>query len=268
MTKLKYYNDKDPWMLAEDIPDMDFFFSDIWITCFVNEFKYPSGRAYKKVLGIYKGFHLWFYFGEKDSKEFGDHLVNKFLKNPEFTKKINSQIIVEADKLRNFSEKLPEENLAKLSNKKLWEIYNKHDEIHTHYYQWCWIPVAVDMFHNNLTEKLKQYLRSIDVPENKINEYLVTLTQPTKKSLIQIEQEEFLQIAIEISKIPEQRKLFSDYFKLLKKQAMLKLELNIHTPEYEEFLENKMTDLASRIDRNILKKIEKHYQKYFYVKFM
>ena len=27
MTKIKYLEDKDPWMLAEDIPDMDFFFS-------------------------------------------------------------------------------------------------------------------------------------------------------------------------------------------------------------------------------------------------
>ncbi len=268
MDKLKYYNNDDKWLLAEDIPDMDFFFSDIWITCFTNEFEYPTGRAYQKVLGIYKGFHLWFYFGEKDSKELGDHLVNKFLKNPNFTKKINKQIIIEADKLRNFAKKLPGDNLNKLTNKKLWQIYKQHDKIHTQYYQWCWIPVAVDMFHNNLTEKLKQFLRSINITENKINEYLVILTQPTKKSLIQIEQEDFLKIAIKINKNSKQKKIFSNYFKLLKRQATLKLELNIHTPEYEKFLEKEIAKLVDKIDKTILKEIEKYYYKYFYVKFM
>ena len=49
MSQPKYLKDKDPWMLAEDIPDMDFAFGQIWLSCFVNEFAKHSGRAYKKI---------------------------------------------------------------------------------------------------------------------------------------------------------------------------------------------------------------------------
>ncbi len=65
-------------MLAEDIPDMDFAFGQIWLSCFVNEFAKPAGRAYKKILAIFKGYHLWFYYGEKDSNRVGEHIVKKF----------------------------------------------------------------------------------------------------------------------------------------------------------------------------------------------
>ncbi len=266
--RLKYFTDKDPWMLAEDIPDMDFFFSQIWLSCFVNEFKHPAGRAYKKILAIYKGYHLWFYFGEKDSYLEGEHIVNKFIKNPQFTREINKQIIVEADKLRTFAERVPEDNLEKLTNKKLWELYKKHFDAHKHYYQWCWIPVGVDMFHNNLTEKLKRHLRSLNVDENKVNEYLVILTQPTSKSLIQLEQDQFLEIASLIYKNKEQAQLLKNYFRLIKRQATLKYELNVHTPKYEKFLEDKIKNIVDKIDKKILIRLQNHYQNYFYVKFM
>ena len=196
MSQSQYVNDQDPWVLAEDIPDIDFFFSQIWLSCFVNEFKSPSGKAYKKILAIYKGYHLWFYYGEKDSKEVGEHLVEKFINDPKFIKQANKEIINTADKLREFCNNLPETKLDKYSNKDLWNFYNKHDQLHTKYYQWGWLPVAVDMFHSNFTEKLKQYIKNLDVPEDKTNEYLISLTQPTQKSLIQIEQEEFLKLAI------------------------------------------------------------------------
>ena len=211
MPKLKYLHDKDPWILGENIPECDLFFSQIWLSGFTNEFKSPAGRAYKKTLTIYKGYHLWFHFGDQDSYKVGENLVNKFLSRPEFTQKVNQEIIKEADKLRSFANKLPDNNLPKLTNQQLYDYYHQHDKVHTNYYRWCWIPVAVDMFQNNLTNKLKQYLKGINVPENKINEYLVLLTYPTKKSLIQQEQEEFLYIADTIFKNKQQKKLFFSF---------------------------------------------------------
>lgn len=237
MKKPKYLNDKDPWMLGEDIPDMDFFFSQIWISGFSNEFHRSTGRSYKRTMSIHKGYHLWFYYGKQDSKIVGDHLVKRFLKNPGYVKKVNEKIISTSDALRQFAKKLPTENLDKLSNKQLANFFKIHDQLHSTYYQWGWMPVAVDMFHNNLTEKLKQYLRSIDVTEDKVNEYLIVLTQPTKKSLIQVEQEEFLNIAATIQKDPYHKKLFSQNLATVKKG----------------------------IKPKIFKLIEKHYHKYFYV---
>lgn len=268
MLKFKYLYDKDPWMLAEDIPDIDFFFTQIWLSCFVNEFNWPGGKAYKKILSVHKGYHQWFYFGEKDSKEVGDHLVDKFLKNSDFVKKVNKEIIRWADILRNYCDTLPETKLDKYTNRQLWQFYKKHDEIHTKYYQWSWIPVGVDMFHPNLTERLKQYLQNIGIKQEKINEYFVLLTQPTKKSLIQIEHEEFLKIAIKIKTDNYHRKLFEQLFKKFKEQDVARFGYETHSKEYEELLEKSVDEIKDKIKPTIYNLIQKHYQKYFYVAHM
>lgn len=261
-------NDQDQWMLGEDIPDMDLFFAQIWLSCFANEFIDSTGKPYKKIMTIFKGQHLWFYFGEKDSNEVAQNIVDKFISNPKFANQVNEKIIHEADKLRNYANILPETNLGKLSNQELWKYYFEHDQIHTYYYEWCWIPVAVDMFHNNLTNVLKDHLKELGVNENKINEYFVILTQPTQKSLIQQEQEEFLKIAIQIQKDKYHKKLFKDLFKLFEEKNAMPYGLATHTPQYENLLEKKMDLIRDKIKLPVYKLIEKYYEKYFYVKFM
>jgi phosphohistidine swiveling domain-containing protein len=267
-TGLKYLADQDPWMLGEDIPDMDFFFSQIWLSSFANEFKKTAGVAYKKIMCIFKGYHLWFYYGQDDSNKVGNWLVKRFLSKPEFTGKINQQIVYWSDKLRSFAEKIPQDNLAKLSNRRLWQLYDQHDKLHTIYYQWGWIPVAADMFHNNLTDALKDYLRGTGVAEDKVNEYLVTLTQPTKKSLLQIEQDEFLKIAIKIQNDHYHFKLFKELYKNFKEQEAAPYGLKTHTPEYEKMLEKRMDEIKDKIKPLILTLIQNHYRKYFYISFM
>lgn len=243
MAKFRYLKEKDPWILAEDIPDMDFFFSEIWLSCFVNDFVWPAGRAYKKILSIYRGYHLWFYYGENDSRKVGDHLVEKFVRKPSFVKKVNQEIIRWSDKLRRYTENLPETHLEKYSNEKLWQFYKKHDETHTKYYQWGWIPVAADMFHANLTERIKKYLRSTNVSEEKLNEYFVLLTQPTKKSLIQIQDEEFLKIGIKIQRDRYHFNLFKELFKKFKEEEVAKYGFKTHSLEYEKLFEEEVQKL-------------------------
>ncbi len=194
----QHLKNNDPWTLAEDIPDMDLFFSQIWLNCFVNRFGEQTGRAYSKILCKYQGYHLWFYFGEKDSFEVGESIVRRIVNEPGYARRVNQNIIKQADKLRTFCQKIPQKNLDKLSDKQLWKIYDRQDKIHKEYYTWCWIPVAADMFHNNLTRRVKEYLRGLGIDEGKVNEYFIVLTQPTKKSLIYIEQEELLRIAARI----------------------------------------------------------------------
>ncbi len=198
--KPQYLFDSDPWMLGEDIPNCDLFFSTIWLNGFVSYFDRHTGRAFQKILCKYEGYHLWFYFGEKDSYEVGEHLANRIISEPGYATEVNKNIIIESDKLRAFSETIPQSDLGKLSDAELWAIYKKHQEIHSEYYTWGWIPVAVDMFHGNLTKHVKKYLAKKGVSEDKLNEYFVILTQPTKKSLIFVEQEDLLKIAMEIQK--------------------------------------------------------------------
>ncbi|MEK6890167.1 MAG: PEP-utilizing enzyme [Nanoarchaeota archaeon] len=265
---MRYQNDGDKWMLAEDIPDMDFFFSQIWLSCFVDNFMNSTGKAYKKILCVYKGYHLLFYFGEKDSYEVGENIVQRFLNEPEFANIVNKNIVNWADRLREYSESIPERNLEKLSNAQLWEIYENHNKIHTEYYEWAWIPVAADMFHDNLTNRLKDALRAKGLTEEQVNESFVILTSPTEKSLIQVEQEEFLQIALNIEKDEYHRKLFEKLYKSFKEQEVAKFGYQTHTKEYEELLEQKVGELVSHIKPNVLEGIKNHYKKYFYVNHM
>lgn len=197
--KLHHMHDNDPWMLGEDIPNIDFFFSTIWLHGFVNDFAKHTGRAYAKIVGKYVGYHLWFYFGQKDAFAVGENIARRIVEEPGYAVKVNRRIIIEADRLRRFSEKIPQRNLDRLSNRQLWTIYRRHNEIHSTYYTWCWIPVGADMFHNNLTDKVKAYLRTKGVSDEKLTEYFLVLTQPTKKSLIFIEHEQLLTIAVRIA---------------------------------------------------------------------
>jgi phosphohistidine swiveling domain-containing protein len=236
--KPKYLNDNDPWMLGEHIPNCDLFFSTIWLNGFVSYFDKHLGRAYKKILCKYEGYNLWFYFGEHDSYEVGEYIADKIINNPGFAEEINKNIIVEADKLRMFSETIPQKNLENLSDKGLWEIYQKHHEVHSQYYTWGWIPVAVDMFHGNLTRRVKEYLRGIGVADETLNEYLVLLTQPTKKSLIAVEQEDLVRIALVIEEAG---------LSMLFRSTNLK-EITAHFPKH------------------IMDLLEAHRKKYYYTK--
>ncbi|PIN80038.1 hypothetical protein COV16_01550 [Candidatus Woesearchaeota archaeon CG10_big_fil_rev_8_21_14_0_10_34_8] len=266
-TKFHYTNDEDPWMLGEYIPDMDPFFSFIWLQCFVRDFEKHTGRAYKKILVIYKGLNLWFYYGTKDSDEIGEVILQKLLNNPDFAEEINKNIIIEADKLRIFSEKIPVDKLHNLSNEEIWKIYSEHYRIHQEYYTWCWIPVAVDMFHGNLTNKLMAYLEEKNIG-SKCSEYFSILTQPTRMSLIQEQERELLLIARKIKNNKQQTKLFKDLFVNFEEQYASKHKLAPHTPEYEDELKRRIIEIENKINKKIMDEIYDYYMKYFYVKFM
>jgi phosphohistidine swiveling domain-containing protein len=236
----KQLHNGDPWMLGEHIPNCDLFFSTIWLRGFVSFFDRHLGQAYNKILCRYEDYNLWFYFGEKDSFEMGELVAKRVVEEPDFAEEINKQILVEADKLSTYSATIPQGNLGRLSDEELWDIYYKHWQVHSEYYAWAWIPVCGDMFHSNLTTRVKEYLRGLSVPEEKINEYFVLLTQPVKESLIFIEQKELLQIAEKIHQSSHDAAAF----------AIQK------TPE----------DIFDMLSEEVKQRIQKHRDTYYYTK--
>ncbi len=236
-----YLHDGDEWMLAEHIPNCDLFFSTIWLQGFVDAFEKHTGRAYKKMLCRYEDYNLWFYYGKKDSDEVGEHLADLIIGTPGFAKEINDNIIKEADKLRAFSETIPQEReeLTQLSDEELWSIYSTHHSIHQEYYTWGWIPVCVDMFHGNLTKRMKTYLKEHGVSNDALNEKFVILTQPIKQSLIVIEQEELLAIGIAIEKNKELR---------------------------DDFVQKNVDDILNILPEDIQVMFQEHTNKYYYTK--
>ncbi len=224
--KPKYILDKkDPWMLAEDIPDMDMFFSQIFITSFVNDSSYPFIKNYKKILGIYKGFHNYLYSGKKDSYDVAESILKALIERPNFGKDLNKNIITWSNKLINFANKISKFPIKKYSNKQLWEICAEQDRIHTKLYTYGWLPVSVDMFHGNFTTKLKSYLYSICDTKEEAEQAFVIFTTPSKRTIIAEEREDFL-------------KIYEKYKKFLKSRTIpqsLKDELKDHAKRWGHF---------------------------------
>lgn len=184
----------DEWMLAEEIPDCDIFMFQVPMSCFASDTSYPFIKNYKRVVTHYKKFLMHFYFGEADSFEVAENILSELFKKPWLGKDINKNIVVWSDRLIGFAEETAASDLSAFSNKQLWQIYKKQDEIHTKLYTYGWLPVSVDMFHNNFTKKLKSYLYSVCESKEAAENAFIILTTPTEKTIIAKEREEFLGI--------------------------------------------------------------------------
>ncbi len=256
------------WLLAEEIINANPWFMAIPFYCFTNQFAQPGGKAYQHQACVYRGYHLWFYFDKQDAQAVGDHLVDKFESDVDFMEEVNSQIRLFADKLVATVAKIPESGLDKVSSEKLWRYYKEHEEVHQAYYQWGWIPVAADMFGDNLTNRGKQMLRELKAPVAKIEEYLALLTQPEQDSLLKEEQDALIKIGIAVQSDPKQFSIFKELFRKFKEEDVKFFGLYTHSEEYEDKFEEVVRTLKNRIDRKVLDDLQKHYAKYFYTKFI
>lgn len=216
----KIINSQDPWMLAEDIPDVDFHFTQIFLSAFVNNLEKTVGKNYQKTLSIYHGHNLKFYYGEKDSREFSEHVLKLITKNPRFGEKINREIESLSKKFKDICARIDPDSLKKSSNRDLMRLHENLDALHTKLYTWGWLPNAADMFHNNFTDFLKKILEN-KISRGKINEVLVALSTSLRKSIVQEEHESFLRLVVKKQeKIPEKnlelviKKHLSKYFYL------------------------------------------------------
>jgi hypothetical protein len=190
----KYLFYKDEWMLAEEIPDSDIFFFQVPMSCFCSNTSYKFIKNYKRVVTHYRKFLMHFYFGKTDSYEVAESILYALFSKQNLGQDINKNIVLWSDKLINFANATSSTNLTKLSNKQLWEIYKKQNEIHTKLYTYGWLPVALDMFHNNFTKKLKSYLYSVCESKEEAENTFIVLTTPTEKTIVAKEREEFLTI--------------------------------------------------------------------------
>ena len=194
------------WMLAEDIPDLDFFFSQGFMSSFVNDLSKACGRNYAKVLGVYHGKDLKFYFDEGDCKEFCSHALKQIIENPGYGEWVNSEIKKRSDALVEQSKKA-NAVLKEKNNHELWKIYEGHVKAHAHLYEVGWLPNAIDMFYPDFTDYLKNYLREKN--EGKVNELFVALTTTDEETISQQERKNLLRIAIKISNDDFHKTLFT-----------------------------------------------------------
>ncbi len=195
---LSYLDDSDAWMLAEDIPDMDLFFSQIWLKSFVNVLQNSCGLNYQRVLSFWRGHHMQFYYGEKDCHNFAKHLMAKLKDDPGFGATINRNITWHSDRLVEHAKSVHAMDLAGQSNEQLWQHYAEHVRQHAALYEWGWLPNAVDMFHPEFTTYLKAVLRGQVENEEQVNTAFVVLTTSEKETIATLENKDVVRLALKI----------------------------------------------------------------------
>ncbi len=257
---------KKDWILAEEIMNVNPLFMTIPFYSFTNHFQSPSGRAYKSMTSVYRGYHLWFYFDKSDCVAVADNLIKKFSEDVSFMEKTNDKIRYYADKLFENVSKIPETGLNKISDKKLWKYHKDHEDLHLDYYRWAWIPPASDMFSNALTDYAKEILRKKRV--EKIDEYLSLLTEPEESSWLKDEQDNLNKIAVKVQKDKDQFNIFKDLFRKFKEEDVKNFGLYTHSKEYEDKFEEVVRSLKDKINPEILNDLQAHYSKYFYTRFI
>ena len=207
MKELKFFNDGDEWMVAEDIPRIDFFFCQTWLRAFVNSMRESCGMNYSKILGVFKGTDMSFYYGRKNCLDFTLNLVRKIEADPAYGGEINENIVRFSDALEEGANAIPPD-LSGKTNEELWGIIDGYLKAHTELYAWGWLSNATDMFYPEFTELLKKCLRAKVSGEEQVSAYFVALTSPGEKSREAKQHEEFLRIAIEIENDPFHKQLF------------------------------------------------------------
>lgn len=186
--------DKDEWFLGEHIPDCDIFFFQLPATSFCNDTSYPFIKKYKKFLGVFNKFALDFYVGKKDSFDVAESILKALIDRPNFGKELDSNIIHWSDELIKLAKKISSLPLASYSNEKLFKLYQEHDKIHTKLYTFGWLPVSVDLFHNNFTNYLKRYLYSVCESKAEAEDAFVIFTTPSQKTILALERQAFIGI--------------------------------------------------------------------------
>ncbi len=204
----KHLDDKDQWMVAEDIPDMDLFFSQIWLKSFVNNLHSSCGLNYKRVLSVYRGYHQQFYYGQDDCHKFALNLLAKLKTDPAWGDLVNEKIVVLSDALVDHAKRVHALDLKKKTNQELWSYYLEHVELHTRLYEYGWLPNAVDMFYPELTNYLKAVLRGKAKDESQVNTWFVALTSSEKETVSSREHKDLIKLGLEIRNDGAFRHLF------------------------------------------------------------
>ncbi|HLD76013.1 MAG TPA: PEP-utilizing enzyme [Candidatus Norongarragalinales archaeon] len=205
---LEHLKDPEPWMVAEDIPDMDFFFAQVWLRFFPNESVRSCGLAYKRVLSFFRGYHMQFYFGAQDAHDMAKHLVGKLKHDPGWGDVVNQNIVRFSDELVAHARSVHRLNLKHLSNADLWNQLEEHLDRHVALYEWGWLPNASDMFYPELTNYLKSILRSKADSEEQVNTWFVTLTTSEKETIATQEHKDLIRLALAIQHDALLRALF------------------------------------------------------------
>lgn len=136
-------------------------------------------------------------------------MLKKVEKNPAWAWKTAKKIPIVCQEFLKFTNKeIFRADLKKKTDKELYNLYMKYRQQFINTYIYCWFPNAPEGLNNIFTKKLQKCLEKKLGKKGQVGKYLSVLTTPTKDSMRQKEEKEFLSIMVGISKNKKIQVLF------------------------------------------------------------
>ena len=200
MKKVKLPNiPKGKWMKAAELIDIYYFFVSI-VKCFTEKHPgYGFGTITKHYVGpLSKGLSTMLHL-RKEFDQNSQFLADKMINNPDWASDIHRQILTSGQKMFILSRKMRKTNFKKLTEKQILKIYRQIYRLH----RFCHLSGAGINWMSD-AEKERFSHRILKIIEKKIKKYglkldeadtFSILTTPLKKSFVEKEGQEFLQLA-------------------------------------------------------------------------
>lgn len=165
------------------------------------------GRYQKNIACLFRGDNEIIFVDHEEWTVLGQLALKKVVNNPYWGLKLNRQILKAADELERFTKtKIFKTDLSKVSNTKLYQLYQEYLKKQDRVYSISLIPVYLDLYKPHLTTYLVEYLekqRQKVKGQRTAKEYFALLTVPENLSKVQSEEIDLLKIAKQV----KQRKL-------------------------------------------------------------
>lgn len=239
---IKLIEQKANWLVGAVNFDEDLHFSSYYL---YQSWKHKlpkelSDFGYSCLIGCYKDFREVYYIPEEECERVSMSLINKICKDTLWFNGILDKIKKLADDLSLVFPFNPDTNPFKnMADYELLDFYIKHNKAHTTLYQYSRLPEALDRGKNYFTNYLRNYLLNLhsDFSDNKLlNEVFEIFTFPIEESIAGIEFSEFIEILNKIRRNSDLKELF----------------------------ENRSKKIYLSAEREILKEINEHREKYTY----
>lgn len=211
------FNQKDAeekWFVMEEMPNYyPMLVVNAWSIGTFKEFvkNFPINKQLKEVLSIYTDGACALSVKKGEFNNVSRAIVEKLSENPDYGLKYIKKVYKEQDVLIKETDSLLKTNLKNLSNKELFEVYDRYYNIYEELHGLHWFQTCTDFGDSLFSKHLMDYLKGrIKHEEYSLGEVFSVLTTPTKDGNNTKEYMALLKILEYINKKPELKKYFKN----------------------------------------------------------
>jgi phosphohistidine swiveling domain-containing protein len=184
------------WVKGAVNYDEDLHFSTFYLRASCSPYTGRLYPGYTCLLAFYEGFNEHYYLLKDECLRTAVSLVKKALRRPEWLPCVVQEIVRLSDRLgRVFDQRTSPDRLARLSDRALLALYDRHSTAQRTLYRYARLPEALDRGISYFSGYLMDHLRQRGLSAAAADETFAVLSQPLVPSVLAQEMLEFEEIA-------------------------------------------------------------------------